>query len=365
MKVNQVNMTVSDYCAAMERDEIVVDRRYQRRPDVWPAAARSYLIETVLRGFPVPKLALHQVTDLRSRKTFKNIVDGQQRSMALLAFLEDKLRLPSNLQLREARGCIYSDLPETLQEAFMSYLLVFDQFEASSDENVREFFRRINAFTTPLSVEERRHAQYQGAMKWFINRVTNKWSSNLVGLGVVTQKRAIRMEDAKFMAELVHALLYGIETTSASKLDKMYASFEGAEAIPREDELAGILDTAFSIILTIPGIEDTSLTKSHIFYSLFLAAAAVAGEWSTLVAASEFGGQLEGQVVSSAGVERLLALASVIDDPERYENVPELVPFIAASGKGTNVKERREVRVHFLAEAMIGLRPGAADAANS
>ncbi len=357
MKVNQVNMTISDYCAAMARNEIIVDRRYQRRPDVWPLAASSYLIETVLRGFPIPKLALHQVTDLRSRKTYKNIVDGQQRSMAFLAFLEDRLRLPTNLQLREARDCVYSDLPEVLQEIFMAYLLVFDQFEASTDENVREFFRRINAFTTPLSLEERRHAQYQGAMKWFINRTTNKWSSNLVSLGVVTQKRAIRMEDAKFIAELVHALLYGIETTSAAKLDKMYATYEAAEVIPDEDAIAEVFDTAFTLILELPGIEDTALAKSNVFYSLFLAAAAVVAQWPTLAASDEFGGLLDGPTVGQSGRERLFALAAVLEDPERYDDVPALAPFVAASDKGTNVKERRETRVRFLAQAMVGQRP--------
>jgi hypothetical protein len=47
----------------------------------------------VLQDFPIPKLSLHQKTDIKSRRIIKEIVDGQQRSRALLDFYEDKFAL--------------------------------------------------------------------------------------------------------------------------------------------------------------------------------------------------------------------------------------------------------------------------------
>ena len=93
MKVHPTPMTVADYCLGMSRTEIVVNRNYQRSDKVWPSAAKSYLIETMLLGYPVPKLYLYQVLDLRSRKTYKEIVDGQQRSVAIFQFYNDEFRL--------------------------------------------------------------------------------------------------------------------------------------------------------------------------------------------------------------------------------------------------------------------------------
>jgi len=63
---------------------------YQRSDKVWPGSAQSYLIETIVLGFPMPKLSLYQRTDLQSKKTFKEIVDGQQRSMAIRQFFDNK-----------------------------------------------------------------------------------------------------------------------------------------------------------------------------------------------------------------------------------------------------------------------------------
>ncbi|HVO71966.1 MAG TPA: DUF262 domain-containing protein, partial [Aggregatilineaceae bacterium] len=93
MQVIPSNFTVAEYCEQMLGGKIIVNRDYQRSPKVWPPAARSYLIESILLGFPIPKLSLYQRTDLRSRTTLKEIVDGQQRSTAILAFFEDELRL--------------------------------------------------------------------------------------------------------------------------------------------------------------------------------------------------------------------------------------------------------------------------------
>ena len=48
MKTVTTNYTVQDFISALERKEIRVNRDYQRSDEVWPDAARSYLIETVL-----------------------------------------------------------------------------------------------------------------------------------------------------------------------------------------------------------------------------------------------------------------------------------------------------------------------------
>lgn len=115
MDIVPTNMTVADYCPAMKRGEIVVNREYQRSDKVWPAIARGYLMETIILGFPIPKLSLYQKTDVKSRKTTKEIVDGQQRSMAILDFWNDDFELPSTLETETIRGKSYSELDKDEQ----------------------------------------------------------------------------------------------------------------------------------------------------------------------------------------------------------------------------------------------------------
>ncbi len=54
------SFTVADYCEQMRGNGIVVNHDYQRTDKVWPPAARSYLIETMLLGYPIPRESLHK-----------------------------------------------------------------------------------------------------------------------------------------------------------------------------------------------------------------------------------------------------------------------------------------------------------------
>jgi len=83
MQKLSTSYTVADYCKDINNGDIVVNRDYQRSDKVWPPAARSYLIESILLGYPIPQLYLYPKTDLKSKKTIREIVDGQQRSQAI------------------------------------------------------------------------------------------------------------------------------------------------------------------------------------------------------------------------------------------------------------------------------------------
>ena len=73
----------------LARRELVVNRNYQRGSGLWPSTARSYFIDTILTGFPFPKLYFYEQLDSRT-KDIKEIVDGQQRISSIIDFLQDK-----------------------------------------------------------------------------------------------------------------------------------------------------------------------------------------------------------------------------------------------------------------------------------
>ena len=132
MNRQPTSFTVADYCNAMRGGEITVNHDYQRSDQVWPQVARSYLIETILKGFPIPKLYLYQVTDVKSRKTRKEIVDGQQRSAAIYDFYNDGFKLPKSAENEDVRGRKYSELDEDYQHKFLDYPIDVDLFVAAT-----------------------------------------------------------------------------------------------------------------------------------------------------------------------------------------------------------------------------------------
>jgi hypothetical protein len=189
MRTMSTNSTIQDFLAAMGRGEITVNRHYQRSDQVWPDAARSYLIETVLLDFPIPKLSLHQVTDPRTGTSHKELVDGQQRSMALQAYFKNEFRLSSAVENILWRGKSFDDLTLSERTVFQNYQLCLDVFLGAENSQIREVFRRMNSYTVPLNPEEQRHAKFQGAFKWFLHSAALRWNVGLETMGVFSEKQ--------------------------------------------------------------------------------------------------------------------------------------------------------------------------------
>jgi hypothetical protein len=88
---------VLDFYEWDKRDGLYLQPKFQRRPS-WTEQARSYLIDTILKELPVPKLFLREITNLKNKTTIREVVDGQQRLRAVLDFIEGKLVVSRNFQ---------------------------------------------------------------------------------------------------------------------------------------------------------------------------------------------------------------------------------------------------------------------------
>ena len=226
-------VTVADYCAAMDRNDIRVNRKYQRSDKVWPDPARSFLIESILLGYPISKVYLHSVTDLKTRTTTKDIVDGQQRSKAISDFFHDRFELASTIDTPELVGKTYSTLGEEWQSKFITYSISVDTFASADPTEVIQIFRRMNSYTVPLNPEEQRYAQFQGKFKWFIYDLARDNEEYFREFAILPEKSLVRMQDMKLLTEVSHAMNFGIATTSKRSLDKIYADFDAQ--FPDED----------------------------------------------------------------------------------------------------------------------------------
>jgi uncharacterized protein with ParB-like and HNH nuclease domain len=74
-----------------DKNALVLRPPFQRNP-VWTETQRSYLIDSILRGYPIPELYMQEAVDSKGREVH-TVVDGQQRIRACLEFVEGNFSL--------------------------------------------------------------------------------------------------------------------------------------------------------------------------------------------------------------------------------------------------------------------------------
>lgn len=356
MEIVSTNYTIADYAHAVKRNEIQVNRDYQRSDKVWPASARSFLIETMILNYPLPKLYLFQRVDIKSRVTFKEIVDGQQRTRAIVDFFNDKLRLSRTLETPALRNATYSRLPEELQERFLNYSLSADIFVGATVESIREVFRRLNSYTVPLKPEEERHATFQGAFKWFIYHLTTKYDQFLADFGVFGEKQFIRMQDAKLLAEIADGFLHGIRTTDKNILHALYKDNDAEFA--DQNELQERFDGALARLSRWEDLYNSALAKHFMLYSLILAISHVSRPNDALQDVYRVNAPVEiDDTIATTNLGNLSeALSTAQESAELLDTGQKPSPlqeFIDASSSKTNVRDQRQTRFKWFCKALM------------
>lgn len=345
MKANASPMSVADYCSAMQEKKITVNYDYQRKEGLWNTPARSFFIESILLEYPIPKMFVYSKLDLKTRGIIKEIVDGQQRSQALMLFYESKLALSKTIETVELRGLKYSKLPEEWQAKFLSYQLPVDQFSGVPEDEVREAFRRMNANNVPLNAEEQRNARYQGEFKWFINQIAETYKESLLSLELLSRRDLIRMTDLRLYAEIALTLEEGFVTVKGQQLDRLYqkynASFEQAASMRER------LDYGIEFFIRNEPLHQDVLLRMHVFQSIVVAAIAIRYD-------EPFERQTRERYAEKLGAVQLQkhsieVLVSGLRDPEAY---PELVEFVNANTQATNTADARAIRFLYFKQAL-------------
>jgi hypothetical protein len=261
--------TVADFLEWSEKQQLKLSPEFQRG-SVWPAAARTYLIDTILRRLPVPKIYVRTRVDLQTKRSYREVVDGQQRLRAILDFGDNKLALGP--RAKEFSGKRYSDLTESEQEGFLSYAIAVDQLINASDADVLEVFSRLNSYTVPVNPPELRHAKYQGEFKWSVHEMSAKWAVLWEKYRVVGSRDAVRLLSDSLMAEMFGIVLEGVRDGGQPKVTALY---ERVDKTYERGQVEGVVNQTlefiagnFDAVLT-----ETPLSNAPHFLMLFAAVA--------------------------------------------------------------------------------------------
>ncbi len=253
------SFSINDILSWEENGELIVSPKYQRNK-VWNLNAKSYLIDTIIKGYSIPQIFIRQQIDIASRKTLREVIDGQQRITAIIEFIEGLYKIQKSHN-KEYGGYIYEDLPDDIKENILNYNISFEIIKLKDDGKIYEMFARLNTNNVALNKQELRNAQFWGEFKVFVLRKTSDFKNVFIDKKIFKDKDLSRMADVEFMNSLVAHLIDGIITDSNQKIDSYYKKFD-KEFVESED----VENRLNRIFFVIEEIFYNNLFNTKIFY---------------------------------------------------------------------------------------------------
>jgi hypothetical protein len=349
------NYSIADFLELRAADRLIINRDFQRR-SVWKTPAKVYLIDSILRGYPIPKMYFRSRVDPETQSSVREIVDGQQRLLAIFEFADDELRLTK--RAGDLEGLRYSDLDEEQQSEFLSYPFVAEQLINASDADVLEVFARINTYTVALNPAELRHAQYQGDFKWLVHELSRRWEPFWEDYGVLSLSARARMGDDALTADMLLQVVQGPTGGETRNLDRAYREFD--TSFPIADQATSIFNaTLETLIEHIHSALEPPLTNPPHLVMFFAAAAhALHGIGIAPVPWLQRLDEMPERPKAPStrdewdGVrDRLLTLADVIEQPEPPADESIARFWNASRSRPVNLASRR-VRFPFYLQAL-------------
>lgn len=182
---------------------------YQREGDVWTDPDKSYLIDTILKNFPMPPIFLHQHIDNDTGKTIYDVIDGKQRLTAIISFLKNEISVPEDFAGDgfgddQLKGLFFRDFdnPEISEwkKNLWKYEITIEYVETDDLSVVNHIFDRLNRNGEPLTNQELRKARF-GSTKFY--SLISEISEDNAFDKITSRLKSNRLENHEFISELL------------------------------------------------------------------------------------------------------------------------------------------------------------------
>nr|WP_314834246.1 DUF262 domain-containing protein [uncultured Oribacterium sp.] len=332
--------SVNDFLEWYERKQLVLSPKFQRR-SVWKDVAKSFLIDSILRDKPLPKIFIRQITDIKNRMTIREVVDGQQRLRTIIDFINDGFKV-KKVHNKEYGEKYFSQLDEDAQSSILTYKFSVDILIGVEDGDIMDVFARLNTYTTPLNKQELINAEFYGYFKQLVYGVSHKYNKFWIDNKIFTEYQTMRMNEVELTADLFIALIDGIQNRKIVK--NYYKMFD--ENFDERELLEERFDETISLITTIFGdnLRKSKYKKPALFFAMFLALYNIKYDIKNIDNMKHVEGQLSDREISK--------IKTCLDRIEEIINSDDLskeqLGFVTSISRATSDTESRKTRTKFI-----------------
>lgn len=285
MQIHQVSKThykVSDFITWAKAGTLILSPSFQRR-SVWPVGAKSFLLDTIVRGLPIPIIFLReQKTDLDSLEPKREVVDGQQRIRTLLAFLVPALvrNFDPNrdgftikpVHNKDLAGKPFKDLPAEVRQTILDYQFSVHVLPSSVDDReVLQIFARMNSTGLKLNSQELRNAAFFGEFKTSMFAISAEQLSRWRKWRIFSEAQISRMSEVEITSEFSQFMVKGIVGKTQKAIDNLYNDLD--DQWPERSEVERRFRHCMDEIDNTLGADlaNTGFTNRAAFHGLFTA----------------------------------------------------------------------------------------------
>lgn len=343
MNYDSTQQNISWFHDRFREGSLKLSPPFQRKP-VWAAKQKCYLIESILLNLPVPEIFIQQKTTADGHSTYI-IVDGQQRIRTLLQFIgsetdpneeeSNKFPLDKLDMTSEWYGKSFSDLTEDQKRGFFAYRFAIRNLNTDQDTDIRDMFKRLNKFLTPLKPQELRNATYSGPFLALAEELADNeyWAGN----GIVKPASIRRMGDIEFVSELMIGVMHGPQGGSPAIIDEYYRRYEDYDdEFPGQRKADKLFNETLKVLQSMfVDIKESRWGNKTDFYTLFVSLANCLG--TKKLVQSKIPHLRKALLEFSGAVDKRLA-----DESAAVEE--KVIEYVRAVEKGANDKPRRAIR---------------------
>ncbi len=350
MKQWQINRTVfkvSDFLSWQKMGSLELNPNFQRRP-VWKKGAKSYLIDTIIRGYPIPIIFIREKqTDVFKLEPVRDIVDGQQRLRTLISFIMPKALKDYNPEKddfkisrshnRELANKRFDDLDRDLKQRILDYQFSVNVLPADvEDRDIYQIFARMNSTGLKLKSQEIRNSEYFGEFKASVYDSALKYLSEWKQWKIFTDDNISRMDEAELTSEFYSLMLKGLTGKTQKALDNLYRDYD--EIFEERD----IIEYRFEVVMDAisdylnNSIPNSAYKKKTIFYILFATVYDICYGLNSKLKTKKY------TKLTSQQVNNLIHIGEDIKE----EGVPDNI-LDAATRRTTNIQERKILLNYF------------------
>ncbi|MFN8036414.1 MAG: DUF262 domain-containing protein [Acidimicrobiia bacterium] len=274
-------LTITQLVNLHQHKQLNLEPAFQRS-SVWTLADRRKLIDSILRGVPIPSLFLYARLD--HNRIVYDVIDGKQRLETILMFLGRREFKPEQFTIR-ARVDEYDRAYEfdwlelrslKFDGAKVSALVLGTKIatvEVSGElSDIIDVFVRINSTGKRLTRAERTHARYYST-EFMVeaDRLATRYRAYFVQQRVLQAAQIARMKHVELVCELLASIAAGGPINKKDSLDRVIAG-QGVTGRTLAKARAECVHTMGLVQKMFPRLRETRFRNSVDFYSLFLLA---------------------------------------------------------------------------------------------